>query len=153
MERGQVDNIKKEILEALITKNGIVSEACKSISLARSTFYKWINEDEDFKKTVADIEDVAIDYVESKLFEKISGVTVKKGTNIDGEDIVYEIPPSDTAIIFYLKTKAKKRGYIERQEFTGKDGKDLGQVVIFKIPDNGRTVDNSTAERVPGESS
>jgi hypothetical protein len=27
-----------------------------------------------------------------------------------------------TAIIFYLKTQAKDRGYVERQELTGADG-------------------------------
>ena len=30
-----------------------------------------------------------------------------------------------TAIIFFLKTKAKHRGYVERHEYTGKDGKDI----------------------------
>jgi hypothetical protein len=76
-----------------------------------------MNEDEEFKKAVEEIQEVAIDYVESKLFEKIEGVTVLgKGQTIDNEPPTYIIPPSDTAIIFYLKTKGKKRGYIERQE-------------------------------------
>ena len=30
-----------------------------------------------------------------------------------------------TAIIFFLKTQAKHRGYVERQEFTGKDSGDI----------------------------
>jgi hypothetical protein len=30
-----------------------------------------------------------------------------------------------TAIIFYLKTQGKHLGYVERQEFTGKDGDNL----------------------------
>lgn len=149
----KLDNRKKKILEALAVKNGIVTEACKSINLPRSTFYSWINDDPEFKKSVTDIEDIAIDYVESKLFEKISGVQISKGQDIEGNEIIYDIPPSDTAIIFYLKTKAKKRGYIERQEVTGKDGQELNQVVIFKIPDNGRTVNNSSTERLPGEGS
>mgnify|MGYP003575088099 CR=1 FL=1 len=131
-----MDNIKKEILEALESKNGIVSEACKSIGLARSTFYKWCADDKDFKAAVDEIQDVALDYVESKLFEKIEGIKVKKGETDNGQDIVYDLPPSDTAIIFYLKTKGKKRGYVERSEFTGKDGEPLNSAPpVTKLPD------------------
>jgi len=105
-----MDNIKSEILEALEQYNGIVSTACASIGLARSTFYNWLNEDAEFKKSVDDIQEVAIDFVESKLMEKINGVQVMNGES------VYSHPPSDTAIIFYLKTKGKKRGYVEKKE-------------------------------------
>lgn len=111
-----MDNKKKTLLEALESANGIVSSACKSIQMPRSTFYNWLKEDEEFKAAVEEIQEVAIDYVESKLFEKIEGVWQKMGTTNDGEPVVYKTPPSDTAIIFYLKTKAKKRGYIEKQE-------------------------------------
>ena len=34
-----------------------------------------------------------------------------------------------TALVFYLKCRGKERGYVERQEITGKDGLELGQVV------------------------
>lgn len=105
-----MDNNKREILEALIEFNGIVTNACNSIGLARSTFYNWLNTDNEFKKEVEDIQDVAIDFVESKLMEKINGVKIM------GREYIYEQPPSDTAIIFYLKTKGKKRGYVERSE-------------------------------------
>ena len=146
-----MDIKKTEILNALEEKNGIVTEACGSIGLARSTFYKWLNEDKEFKAAVDDIQDVALDYVEGKLFEKITGITVKSGTDREGKDIVYDVPPSDTAIIFYLKTKGKKRGFIERQELTGADGKDLNNVVMFKIPENGRSNDNRTTEGLSAE--
>jgi len=105
-----MDNIKEQILEALEMHNGIVSSACASIGLARSTYYNWLNEDSVFKAAVEEIQDVAIDFVESKLMEKIRGVSVM------GKDSVYDLPPSDTAIIFFLKTKGRKRGYVERQE-------------------------------------
>lgn len=105
-----MDNNKKKILEALELHNGIVTSACNSIGLARSTFYKWKEDDKEFADAVNDIEEVAIDFVESKLMEKINGVTVM------GQKDIYEVPPSDPAIIFYLKTKGKKRGYVERSE-------------------------------------
>lgn len=110
MEHGQVDNIKAKVLDALEKYHGIVSTACKSIGLARSTFYLWLKEDKDFSDKVEEITEVAIDFVEGKLFEKITGIKVQAGEN------VYENPPSDTAIIFYLKTKGKKRGYVEKTE-------------------------------------
>lgn len=114
-----MDISKADILSVLEEKNGIVSIACKQIGLARSTFYKWLSDDPEFKTQVDDIREVALDFVESKLFEKISGIQVKKGETDEGKDIVYDVPPSDTAIIFYLKTQGKKRGYIERQEIAG----------------------------------
>jgi len=105
-----MDTNKKKILEALENCQGIVTTACKSANMPRSTYYLWLKEDEEFAESVAEIQEVALDFVESKLMEKINGIKVQVGEN------VYDNPPSDTAIIFYLKTKGKKRGYIERQE-------------------------------------
>jgi hypothetical protein len=109
-----MDNNKKEILEALEKYKGIVTNACGSIGLARSTYYNWLNEDSEFKAAVDEIQETAIDFVEGKLMQKIDGVTMLgKG---DDEDVTYVLPPDTTAIIFYLKTKGKKRGYVERTE-------------------------------------
>ena len=36
-------------------------------------------------------------------------------------------------MIFFLKTKAKHRGYIERQEITGKDGDNLFQSMTEQV--------------------
>ncbi len=97
-------HLKKEsILKALEKSLGIVTVACKKTEIPRSTFYKWLNEDEDFANQVKDIENIALDFAESQLHKQI-------GNN------------NTTATIFYLKTKGKKRGYIERQEITGADG-------------------------------
>lgn len=107
-----MDNNKKKIIESLIAHNGIVSSACNAIDMPRSTFYNWLNTDEEFKKAVDDVQEVAIDFVESKLMEKINGINMVG----KGEEPIYSLPPSDTAIIFYLKTKGKRRGYVERSE-------------------------------------
>ena len=88
---------KKAIIEALEQSLGIVTSACKKVGVGRTTFYGWLNDDEEFAKAVKDIENVALDFAESQLHKQIK----------DGN-------PSST--IFYLKTKGKKRGYVERME-------------------------------------
>lgn len=127
------DIIKKAMIEALKASLGIVATACRSCDISRQTHYRWLSEDEDYKQAVEDIAEETVDFVESELHKLI-----KSGDT--------------TAVIFYMKTKAKKRGYIERNELTGADGKDLSQVVVFKIPDNGRN-DDSTTEGVSRKSS
>jgi hypothetical protein len=56
----------------------------------------------------------AINFVEGKLFQLIDGPTRTIETQ-DGLKTVKDAP-NVTAIIFYLKTRAKSRGYVERQE-------------------------------------
>tara|TARA_R110001592_G_scaffold247742_2_gene509831 strand:+ start:255 stop:611 length:357 start_codon:yes stop_codon:yes gene_type:complete len=97
-------HIKKEsLLKSLEQSLGVVTVACKKADIPRSTYYKWLNDDEVFAKNVKEIENVALDFAESQLHKQIS-------------------ENSTAATIFYLKTKGKKRGYIERQEITGADG-------------------------------
>ena len=88
---------KKAVLEALEQSLGVVTSACKKVGIGRTTFYGWLADDEEFAKQVKDIENVALDFAESQLHKQI------KGGN-----------PSST--IFYLKTKGKNRGYVERAE-------------------------------------
>ena len=89
--------LKKAMIEALEQSLGIVTTACKKVGISRRTFYDWMAKDEDFKTEVEDIQDIALDFVESQLFKNI-----KEGKTSE--------------MIFYLKTKGKKRGYIERTE-------------------------------------
>ena len=117
MESNKVNIHKKELLEALNGCKGIVSTACKSVGLSRTTFYEYYNSDPEFARQADEAQENAIDFVEGKLFEKINGVSVIRYT-AKGEEDVYEQPPSDTAIIFYLKTKGRKRGYVEKLETT-----------------------------------
>lgn len=88
---------KKSLLEALEKSLGIVSTACKKVGISRRTYYNWYNNDSVFKAAVDDINEMALDYAESKLHGLI------KDSNV-------------AAILFYLKTKGKSRGFIERNE-------------------------------------
>ncbi len=91
------DTKKKNLIQALEKSLGIVTTAWKDVGCARSTFYKYYDNDKEFRKKVDNIENYTLDFVESQLHKKIK----------DGDT---------TSIIFYCKTKGKKRGYIERQE-------------------------------------
>jgi len=88
---------KRAMIEALEKSLGIVTTACKSVGISRETHYRWLREDEQYKDAVDDISDVALDFAESQLHKQIQNGEV-------------------SSTIFYLKTKGKKRGYVERQE-------------------------------------
>jgi hypothetical protein len=119
---------KKAMILAMKECLGNISKACEIVGISRTTHYEWMKDDSSYSEQIDSIEQEAIDFVEGKLFERINGVSIGK-KNEKGELVVYDSPPSDTAIIFYLKTKGKKRGYVERQEI------DLGnrEEQIFKI--------------------
>jgi|TARA_R110000744_G_scaffold55686_5_gene117675 hypothetical protein len=112
------DTIKKKLIQALEKSLGVVTTACKNVGVHRSTYYDYYNNDSKFKDEVDDILNVAIDFAESHLHEQIQG-------------------GNTSATIFYLKTKAKHRGYVERQEITGAEGMPTN----FQIEIIGRTKD------------
>lgn len=88
---------KKAMYDALYNSLGNVSAAVNKTGIGRSTHYKWMKENPNYKEAVDNLEEVTHDFVENQLFKKI-----KQGDK--------------TCIIFYLKTKAKERGYTEKQE-------------------------------------
>lgn len=96
------DTRKKAMIEALERSLGVVTTACKNVGISRETHYRWMREDDQYKKEALELENVAIDFAETQLHKQIK----------DG---------NTSATIFYLKTKGKSRGYVERTEITGAD--------------------------------
>lgn len=88
---------KKALIEALEKTLGVVTLACKQVGIDRTTFYRYVKEDEEFAAAVRDVDEVVLDFAESQLHKQIR-------------------ENNTAATIFYLKTKGKKRGYIETQE-------------------------------------
>ena len=115
-------NLKKEtLLEALENGLGIVSTACNRTGISRSSFYKWYKEDEEFRKKVDDIDNVKLDYVETKLFK-----------NIENE--------KEKSIIFYLQHKGHKRGYIQKQNINlTSNEEDIKKIEIEIIESKGNS--------------
>ena len=117
---------KKMLIESLENSLGIVSTACSKANISRSSFYKWYKEDEEFRKRVDDIDNVKLDFVESKLF-----------TNIDNG--------KEKSIIFYLQHKGHKRGYIQRQNINlTSNEEDIKKIEIEIIESKGNS--SSTKE-------
>ena len=101
-----IGHTKKALVEALEKSLGVVSTACKAAGISRDTHYRWLKEDPDYKAQVEELSEVAIDFAESHLHKLIK----------DG---------NPAATIFFLKTKGKNRGYVERQEIAVAEKKPL----------------------------
>ena len=91
------DKAKAAVIEAMRFTLGNISQSCEKVGIVRNTFYEWMKNDPQFRSDINNIEDFVLDWVESELYKRI-----KEGN------------PACT--IFYLKTKGKKRGYIEKVE-------------------------------------
>ncbi len=95
----RIKSQKADFVKALKNKSGNISSACEAVSIGRTTFYDWCKKDQKFLAEVEAASEALIDFAESKLIEKINDGNI-------------------TAITFFLKTKGRRRGYDEKQEFT-----------------------------------
>ena len=102
---------KKKMLASLEKNLGIVTPSAKDAEVGVRTHYTWLKEDEEYKAAVNSIAEIAVDFAESQLFKQM-----REG--------------SQSSTIFYLKTKAKHRGYVERVEMTGADNSPIQIEVI-----------------------
>lgn len=100
------EQAQNKMIEAMIAHMGVVTTAAKSIDIARSTHYEWMDSDPVYKQKILDLREIKKDFVESKLMK-----LVEQGDT--------------AATIFSAKTLLKDRGYVERKEITGKDGTSL----------------------------
>ena len=103
---------RKKTVEAFQRKGCNVSATCLAVNISRQTFYRMKEEDAIFKQELLDAEEAIIDNVETKLLSKIN----------EGDT---------TSMIFFLKTKGKSRGYIERQEVEMDVDGDMNLTVQF----------------------
>jgi len=92
----------KRIIKALEKAHGLVGLAADFAGIHRNTVSKYIREFPSVAEAVEDARERLYDTVESKLYERI-----------EAGDL--------TAIIFFLKTRCKHRGYTEKQIEKAKD--------------------------------
>jgi hypothetical protein len=96
--------IKNSDIEPLIgEKNGNVAAIARALHVQRNTIYDHIAKSPKLAKMLEDSRQTMLDNVESSLYREVLGGNV-------------------TAMIFWLKTQGKRRGWVERTEVTGADG-------------------------------
>lgn len=94
---------KNDLVDAIRKYNGNISAIARSFGVTRSAIYDYLEKRPELKLLVEEERETILDDVESELFKQ-----AKRG-NL-------------TALIFFLKTQGKKRGYVERSEITGSEG-------------------------------
>jgi predicted transcriptional regulator len=88
---------KRDYCDALAATCGLVSQAAELLGVSRRAVYNMAAKHADVRQALDDARERTLDLAESKLHKLI-----------EDENI--------TAIIFYLKTIGKGRGYVERME-------------------------------------
>lgn len=84
-------------IRAIQEANGMLTVAAKKLGVGRSAIHEMAKRHPEIQEAINETRERMVDFAENKLFEKIS----------QGEIV---------AILFYLKTIGKSRGYVERQE-------------------------------------
>jgi len=97
MKATKATSKKEAMLSALERSLGVVSPAAEAANVDRTSHYRWMNDDPEYRAAVASINEKGIDFADNALYKLISS-------------------GNPAATIFFLKTKGKARGYIERQE-------------------------------------
>ena len=115
-----------QIIEALREKHGNMSAAARFLNCSRNTISRYIEQYPTVKVVADEERETLIDFAENQLFKQVQDGNI-------------------TAIIFTLKTIGKSRGYVERQEVTGANGKPvetkITEIVIRKEVDGDPTID------------
>ena len=100
------EGLKEKFLEVYKKTGAMVNKSCEAVGINRSTFFRWKEKDEEFAEKCKDIEEGLLDFVEASLLKQIQA-------------------GDTTATIFYLKTKGKNRGYVEKVQVDGKMDTDV----------------------------
>lgn len=103
----------EDFLQHIPNSRGIVTVIAKRMGCNRNTVTNAMNRFPTVRQAIEEEREGMKDFTEGKLFEQINAGNM-------------------TAIIFYLKTQAKDRGYVERVENTGADGNDQQYRVIIE---------------------
>ena len=127
-------DISKEAFIIAYKENfGNITIACESAGVGRGQYKSWCDKDPEFRQRLAEIEpeEIMLDFGEHKLMERIA-----KGDTL--------------ATMFLLKTKGKRRGYIERQE-VAHEGDVVKQITVNVLKANHVEELSNGAQQLDGD--
>jgi len=107
---------KKKFLSLYADYKGNVSKLCAAVHISRNCYYEWLKNDDVFKAKCGEAFEAIVDHVEDKLRQLIDAA-------------------EPSAIYFFLKCRAKTRGYVERQEV--EHSGEIAHTLTFKFGENG----------------
>ena len=95
-----------DIEQRIYEKRGNVAAVARSFGVARSTIYRRAEKSPRLQLALEEARETMIDNAEVELYDQALNGNI-------------------AALIFFLKTQGKRRGYTERHEVTGADGDSL----------------------------
>ncbi|MCL1942614.1 MAG: hypothetical protein FWF54_03570 [Candidatus Azobacteroides sp.] len=112
-KRPNIDDFEK----VCNAKGGIVSNIASVFRVKRRSVYDWCGKYPKYKEALDNSRDVFLDMAETNLQTLVKGIPNIR-EEADGTKIFdgWQVPPSESAILFVLRTIGKKRGYTEKQE-------------------------------------
>ena len=110
------ENTAQAIIEAVKTSSGLLTLAARKSGYSYMTVRRYVKDFPTVARAVEEAKEAILDFTESQLYKNIK----------DGDN---------ASIIFYLKTQGKGRGYIERQELTGAEGRPIQVEAKFAVFD------------------
>jgi len=103
---------KAKIIESIKQTQGLLTLAARKAGVTYWTLWDYGRRYPEVRQAIDEAKESVLDFAEGKLYEQI------KDGNI-------------AAIIFFLKTRGKERGFIERSEITGAEGEPLLNVNVM----------------------
>jgi hypothetical protein len=113
----------EDVIAALEQSKGMIYVAARKMGCSPQTIYNYAKRYPTVQQAIDCERGLMVDNAELALWKAIQ----------NGEG---------WAISLTLKTIGKERGYVERQEWTGKDGDPIQAAVKIYIPANGRDVES-----------
>lgn len=115
---------KQQMINAIVQSKGMLTRAAAGLGCGYNTIRRYIDKHPDIKAAYEETRYQMADTIETTLYSIAIGRPAPDGKT-------WEQEPNVTALIFLAKTHPamRERGYAERQEVTGADGKDLAIII------------------------